>query len=47
MIKNIVIVALVIFVIKETNISTEQVVDSMQSGLDKLQELLYIMKENV
>jgi len=47
MIKNIIIIALVIFVFTKMDVSTEQVVDTMQSGLDKLQELLYIMKEKV
>jgi hypothetical protein len=47
MIKNIIIIALVIFVFTKMDVSTEQVVDAMQSGLDKLQELLYIMKEKV
>jgi len=47
MIKNIIIVALVIFVFTQTDVTVDQVFDAVQSGLDKMKELLYIMKEKV
>ena len=47
MIKNIIIVALVIIVYKETSLSGEDMFAFLQGTLDKLQELLYIMKEKV
>ena len=47
MIRNIIIIALVVFIITKTDISTADVIDVAQSTLDKLQELLYIMRENV
>jgi len=47
MIKNIIIVALVIFVYQQTSMTGEDIFAFLQSTLDKLQELLYIMKEKV
>ena len=47
MIKNIIIVALVIFVYQQTSMTGEDIVVFLQSTLDKMQELLYIMKEKV
>ena len=47
MIKNIIIIALVIFVITKLNVSANDMLDWVQSMLDKVQELLYIMKEKV
>ena len=47
MIKNIIIIALVIFAYQQSSLSGEQMVEFAQSMLDKLQELLYIMKEKV
>jgi len=47
MIKNIIIITLVIFVFTRMDVSMADVLNAMQSGLDKVQELLYIMKEKV
>jgi len=47
MIKNIIIIALVIFVITKLNVSANDMLDWVQSMLDKIQELVYIMKEKV
>jgi hypothetical protein len=47
MIKNIIIIALVIFVITKLNVTPNDMLDWVQSMLDKIQELVYIMKEKV
>ena len=47
MIRNIIIIALVVFIITKTDIGFADVINMAQSTLDKLQELLYIMKEKV
>ena len=47
MIKNIIIIALVITVITKLGMSMEDILNYLQSTLDKLQELLYYMKGTV
>jgi uncharacterized protein YoxC len=47
MIKNIIIIALVIYVITKLGMSMEDILNYLQSTLDKLQELLYYMKERI
>ena len=47
MIRNLVIIALVVFIFTKTDVSGADIINVAQSTLDKLQELLYIMKEKV
>jgi len=47
MIKNLIIIALVVFVIHKTDVSLSDILDYIQIGIDKLQELVYSMKEKV
>jgi len=47
MIKNIIIVFLLVFVITQTDVTFTQVVNYAQSTVDKVQELIYYVRENV
>jgi len=47
MIKNLIIIALIVFVIQKTDVSLSDILDYIQIGIDKLQELVYSMKEKV
>jgi hypothetical protein len=47
MFKNIIIIALVIFVYQNSSMSGEDFINYLQTTLDNLQELLYNMKEKV
>ena len=47
MIKNIIIIGLLAIVVTETSIGFTEILNYVQLGLDKLQELVYTMKRSV
>jgi hypothetical protein len=47
MIKNIIIIALVVLLITKTNVTINEVLEYIQLGLDKAQQLVYNIKSEV
>lgn len=47
MIKNIIIIALVVLLITKTNVTINEVLEYIQLGLDKAQQLVYTIKSEV
>jgi len=47
MIKNLIIIALVTIVVTQTDIGFTDILNYVQLGLDKLQEIVYTMKRSV
>jgi hypothetical protein len=47
MIKNIIIIALVVLLITKTNVTINEVLEYIQLGLDKIQQLVYNIKSEV
>ena len=47
MIKNIIIIALVVLLVNKTDITISDVLEYIQSGLDKVQEMVYNIKSEV
>jgi len=47
MIKNLIIIALITIVVTQTDIGFTDILNYVQLGLDKLQEIVYTMKRSV
>ena len=47
MIKNLIIIALITIVVTQTDIGFTDILNYVQIGLDKLQEIVYTMKRSV
>ena len=47
MIKNIIIIALVVLLMTKTNVTINEVLEYIQLGLDKAQQLVYNIKTEV
>jgi len=47
MIKNLIIIALITIVVTQTDIGFTDILNYIQLGLDKLQEIVYTMKRSV
>jgi hypothetical protein len=47
MIKNLIIIALVVLLITKTNVTINEVLEYIQLGLDKAQQLVYNIKSEV
>jgi hypothetical protein len=47
MIKNIIIIALVVLLMTKTNVTINEVLEYIQLGLDKAQQLVYNIKSEV
>jgi hypothetical protein len=47
MIKNLIIIALITIVVTQTDIGFTDILNYVQMGLDKLQEIVYTMKRSV
>ena len=47
MIKNLIIIALITIIVTQTDIGFNDILNYVQIGLDKLQEIVYTMKRSV
>jgi len=47
MIKNIIIIALIAIIVTQTDIGFTDILNYVQIGLDKVQEIVYTMKRSV
>ena len=47
MIKNLIIIALIAIIVTQTDIGFTDILNYIQLGLDKLQEIVYTMKRSV
>ena len=47
MIKNLIIIALITIVVTQTDIGFTDIINYIEIGLDKLQEIVYTMKRSV
>ena len=47
MIKNLIIIALITIVVTQTDIGFTDILNYIQLGLDKMQEIVYTMKRSV
>ena len=47
MIKNLIIIALISIIVTQTDIGFTDILNYIQLGLDKLQEIVYTMKRSV
>jgi len=47
MIKNLIIIALVVLLMTKTNVTINEVLEYIQLGLDKVQQLVYNIKSEV
>jgi len=47
MIKNLIIIALITIIVTQTDIGFTDILNYIQLGLDKLQEIVYTMKRSV
>jgi len=47
MIKNLIIIALITIIVTQTDIGFTDILNYVQIGLDKLQEIVYTMKRSV
>ena len=47
MVKNVIILFLLVFVFTQTDLTGEDMLEFAQSTVDKMQELIYYMKEKV
>jgi len=47
MIKNLIIIALITIIVTQTDIGFTDILNYVQLGLDKLQEIVYTMKRSV
>jgi len=47
MIKNLIIIALIAIIVTQTDIGFTDIINYIEIGLDKLQEIVYTMKRSV
>ena len=47
MIKNLIIIALIAIIVTQTDVDFKDILNYVQMGLDKIQEIVYTMKRSV